>query len=97
MEMKKYVEYAKMHLVDGILFTMLTTILLRDCGAQNLITDKVLPKIDSISNKITGAKYMKTSKDKTKGHSISDYIDYIFTLPHGHYIFEDGNFIHFGN
>ena len=50
--MKKYLEYVKMHLVDGILFTMLTTILLRDCGAQNLITDKVLPKIDSISNKI---------------------------------------------
>lgn len=42
------------------------------------------------NKRISGAKYMKTSDDEEKGHSISDFIEYISTLPQGHYKFENG-------
>jgi len=37
--------------------------------------------------------YMTTSDDTEKGHSIADFIDYIFSLPAGQYIYINGQFI----
>ena len=42
------------------------------------------------NKKISGANFMKTSDDEDKGHSIGDFIDYIMTLPQGHYVIENG-------
>ena len=50
--MNKVIEYVKVHLLETILLTVLSTILLKDCGAHDLITDKVLPELDSINYKL---------------------------------------------
>jgi hypothetical protein len=42
---------------------------------------------------MSGAKFMKTSDNENKGHSVSDFIDYIMTLPQGHYVIENGMII----
>ena len=49
------------------------------------------------SKRISGAKFMKTSDNEEKGHSIGDFIDYIMTLPQGHYVIENGMIINKGN
>lgn len=37
--------------------------------------------------------YMETSTDKDDGHPIGDYLQYIHSLPEGHYVFRNGQFI----
>ena len=45
------------------------------------------------NEKMHGAHFMKTSDEEDKGHSIADYIDYIYSLPMGNYKIENGQFI----
>lgn len=52
MNKKQILEYIKLHLLEVILLTVLSTILLKDCGAHDLINDKVLPRLDSINNRL---------------------------------------------
>ena len=37
--------------------------------------------------------YMKTSEDENDNHSIQDFTQYINSLPEGHYIFKNGQFV----
>lgn len=36
---------------------------------------------------------MKTSEDENDNHSIQDFTQYINSLPEGHYIFKNGQFV----
>ena len=45
------------------------------------------------NKKMPDAHFMKTSDEEDKGHSIADYIDYIYSLPMGNYKIENGQFI----
>jgi hypothetical protein len=37
--------------------------------------------------------YMKTSEDGNDKHSIRDFTQYINSLPEGHYVFKNGQFV----
>ena len=51
--MDKFMVYIKKYMVDTLLITMLTTILLRNCGARDILTERVIPEIESTNLKLS--------------------------------------------
>ena len=45
------------------------------------------------NEKMPDAYFMKTSDEEDKGHSIADFIKYIYSLPMGNYKVENGQFL----
>ena len=46
------IKYVKRYLVDAVLLTTLSSVLYKDCTAQDLIVNEVMPQIDSANVKL---------------------------------------------
>ena len=49
---RKIVEYIKLHFLEAILVSVVTTMLIKNCSSYSLIEEKVLPNIDSLNNNL---------------------------------------------
>ena len=48
----KVLDYFKLHLVEAILISILSTMLIKNCSSHSLIEERVLPNIDSLNKNL---------------------------------------------